>query len=160
VEIVLRPVREADLPVLFEHQHDPEANRMAAFPARERDAFLAHWRGILAEEDVIVRTITADGEVVGDILAWDDGGRTLVGYWIGREHWGRGIATRALAAFVEDVTTRPLHAKVAEHNAGSIRVLEKCGFTRRGAPERGDDGIVDLLYVLEEARSGASHSAG
>jgi RimJ/RimL family protein N-acetyltransferase len=158
MEIVLRAVEEADLPVLFEHQRDPDANRMAAFPARERDAFVAHWRGILADDGVIARTILADGQVVGDILSWEDDGRMLLGYWIGREHWGRGIATRALAAFVEEVATRPLYAKVAVHNAGSIRVLEKCGFLRGGEPERGDDGIVDLLYALE--RSGASHSAG
>jgi RimJ/RimL family protein N-acetyltransferase len=158
MEIALRAVEEADLPVLFEHQRDPEANRMAAFPARDRDAFVAHWRGILVDEGVIARTILADGQVVGDILSWVDDERRLVGYWIGREHWGRGIATRALAAFAEEVTIRPLYAKVAVHNAGSIRVLEKCGFVRRGEPERGDDGIVDLLYVLE--RSGASHSAG
>ena len=42
----------------------------------------------------------------------------LVGYWIGRRDWGRGIATRALALFLERVTTRPLYAFVAVNNVG------------------------------------------
>lgn len=45
----------------------------------------------------------------------------------GKEHWG-SVATRALAAFLRLVTERPLHAHVAQHNVGSRRVLEKCGF--------------------------------
>jgi RimJ/RimL family protein N-acetyltransferase len=41
---------------------------------------------------------------------------------------GAGVATAALAAFLMIVEERPLFAHVAEHNVGSIRVLEKCGF--------------------------------
>ena len=39
----LRDVREADLPIFYEHQRDPDAVRMADFPSREWDPFLAHW---------------------------------------------------------------------------------------------------------------------
>jgi len=55
-----------------------------------------------------------------------------VGYWIGREFWGKGIATRALSQFLEIEKTRPLCAYVAKHNVGSRRVLEKCGFILTG----------------------------
>ena len=41
----------------------------------------------------------------------------------------------ALAAFVPLVDVRPLRARVASHNAGSIRVLEKCGFVATGVSE-------------------------
>lgn len=37
------------------------------------------------------------------------------------------IATRALSEFLDQVPLRPLHASVAKHNRGSLRVLEKCG---------------------------------
>ena len=127
--VTLRDVTEADLPVFFEFQRDPVANEMAAFPARDREAFMEHWTAnILGNDTGRSRTILLDGEVVGNMLSWEQSGDTLVGYWIGREHWGKGVASRALALFLVEVDIRPLHAHVAKHNAGSLRVLEKCGF--------------------------------
>lgn len=129
-EIRLRNVEPADLPVFFEHQLDPDATRMAAFPARDRAAFDAHWeKNILGNPAAIKQTILVDAQVAGNIGSWPQDGLRLVGYWIGKQHWGKGVATRALAAFLHLVTKRPLHAHVVKHNAGSIRVLEKCGFS-------------------------------
>ena len=124
----LRAVRESDLGTLFEHQRDPVANAMAAFPARERDAFMTHWHKILLDEASVIRTVLWDGEVAGNVMSFLRGDTREVGYWIGREYWGRGIATRALSQFLRLVTERPLYAGVAAGNAASIRVLEKCGF--------------------------------
>ena len=86
--------------------------------------------------------------MVGNIGSWwtDDGYR-LVGYWIGKPFWGRGIATAALAAFLDEEPIRPMRARVSDRNRGSIRVLEKCGF-RLVAREDGGDGVVDLVYEL------------
>ncbi len=78
---------------------------------------------------------------------WEDDGRRLVGYWIGREFWGRGLATQALAELLDVVDARPLHAYVAKNNVASIRVLEKCGFVKVGE-HAGDDGIEELLLEL------------
>jgi len=134
----LREVRETDLPELYEHQLDPVATRMADFPSRDRETFMAHWRTkVLADPENVVRTIEYDGAVAGNIGSWRAGDERLVGYWIARAHWGKGIATRALAELLTIVTERPLHASVAKHNAGSIRVLEKCGFARSGEDEGG-----------------------
>ena len=130
--VSLREVRVSDLPILFEHQLDPEAVRMAAFPSRQRDAFMAHWTKIMANPAGALRTILAGGSVAGHIGAWTDGADRLVGYWVGREFWGRGIATAALAQFLHYETTRPLTAHVAKHNVASIRVLRKAGFTPAG----------------------------
>jgi RimJ/RimL family protein N-acetyltransferase len=127
--IHLRNVITSDLPIFFEQQLDPVANQMAAFPARDREAFMAHWTKILADESNILKTILYDDQVAGNIVSWEQSGEQEVGYWLGREYWGKGIATRALAAFLEQVTARPLYAYVAKHNLASIRVLEKCGFT-------------------------------
>lgn len=66
--------------------------------------------------------------VVGHIASFDLEGHREVTYWIGREDWGRGIATRALHEFLQLEVTRPLYARAASDNAASIRVLTKCGF--------------------------------
>ena len=127
-EVGLRPVIESDLPLFYEHQLDPEAIHMAAFTARDHDAFMAHWQKIMSDEAAIVRTILVEGEVAGNVVSWEDGDVREVGYWIDKPFWGKGVATRALTLYLELVPIRPLHAHVAEHNVGSIRVLEKCGF--------------------------------
>ena len=140
--VTIRPVREDDLPILFEHQRDPEANAMAAFPARDREAFMQHWAKILSDETLMARAIELDGRVVGNVGSFEFEGHREVGYWIDRASWGRGVATGALAAFLREETRRPLFAGVAPHNAGSIRVLEKNGFERTG--ETGAEGHVIL----------------
>jgi RimJ/RimL family protein N-acetyltransferase len=145
--VALRDVADGDLPVFFEHQRDPEAAAMAAFRPRELDAFLAHWERIRRGETSILRAVVADGVVVGNVVSWHADGQRYVGYWIGREHWGRGIATAALAAFVAEIPTRPLHARVATSNVASARVLQKCGFEIAGE-ETGDDGVTELLLAL------------
>jgi len=142
MRVSLRDVEPADLPVLFDHQRDPVANAMAGFPARERQAFMAHWERILADETVRAQAIVADGRLAGNVVSFEHDGRREVGYWIGREFWGGGVATAALAAFLDLETARPLHAGVAKHNAGSLRVLEKCGFAVCG--EEGDDVVLRL----------------
>ena len=123
---------------------------MAAFPARERDAFFAHWRTkVLGSAEAAKQTIVVNGAVAGHIGSWAQGSERLVGYWIGKEYWGQGVATAALAEFVAThETARPLRAFVATTNAGSVRVLEKCGFRRVGEPHVGEDGVEELVMEL------------
>lgn len=142
---VLRDVRANDLDAFFEHQREPEATAMAIFPARDREAFDAHWRRILADDTLIKKTIVHGDQVAGNVLSWQQDGQQLVGYWVGRAFWGRGLATRALQELVTELTTRPLHAWVATSNVGSIRVLEKCGFVQVGS--RTTD-VEELLFEL------------
>ena len=93
----MRDVIESDLPIFFEHQQDPEATSMAAFPARDREAFDAHWQKILADDTLTTKTVIFEDRVAGNVGSWPQDGKRLVGYWIGREFWGQGLATRALA---------------------------------------------------------------
>jgi RimJ/RimL family protein N-acetyltransferase len=153
-DIRLRYVSEADLPILFEHQRDAEALRMAAFSGRDWPAFVEHWTKLLADQAHPVRTVLCDGDVAGNIATWSSGGKQLVGYWIGKPYWGRGIATKALREFLAVVAVRPLYAYVARHNAGSIRVLEKCGFTvsvedTESLPPPAD-GVEEVVLKLTE----------
>jgi len=133
--VSLRPVNRDDLPIFFVHQLDPEATKLAAFPSRDREAFFIHWTTkILGNPAAVSRTILAGGQVAGNIGAWTDAASNdrFICYWLGREFWGRGIASAAMSQFLRFESTRPLSARVAKHNLGSIRVLEKAGFARVG----------------------------
>jgi RimJ/RimL family protein N-acetyltransferase len=141
--VELREAVASDREILFEHQRDPEAAAMAAFSSRDREAHAAHWAKTHADPTVIFRTIVADGEVAGNVGSRLEQGERDVGYWIGRSFWGRGIATRALEAFLAVDTERPLFAHVARHNIASRRVLAKCGFVEIG----GDD--EELIVRLD-----------
>jgi RimJ/RimL family protein N-acetyltransferase len=158
-KVRLRDVTEADLPIFFEHQREPGANQMAAFPARDREAFLAHWRRIMADPAVVVQAILVDEQVAGNVGSWECEGKRLVCYWIGRDWWGRGVASAGLAAFLVRLPVRPLYAHVARHNLGSIRVLEKCGFALcPGLAESlpaPSDGVEELVFGLGAVGCGA-----
>lgn len=152
----LRAVTDEDLPIFFEHQQDVGAVLMAAFTHedRSREAFDRHWAKIRSLDSVLVRTALFEDEVVGHIASFEmDGGRDIT-YWFDRKVWGRGIATAALASFLETVdTSRPLGARTAHDNLASIRVLEKCGFTVTGkgrymAHARGEE-IDEMILELK-----------
>ena len=136
--VTLRPVTEGDLATLYEHQRDPVASRMAVFPMRDWDEFEAHWKRILKDPTVLARAIEHDGRLAGHVAVFGEPDERLVGYWLGREHWGKGVATKALAVFLDTVAERPLYAHVAKTNVGSIRVLEKCGFVATEIEAAGD----------------------
>jgi len=150
VTVSLRPVVLADIDIFYEHQADPGASAMAAFPSRDRETHQKHWTTrILVNESGIARTIVADELVAGNVISWlEEDGRRLVGYWIGREFWGRGVASEALRLFVDELTVRPIYADAAITNVGSQRVLEKNGFVRTGHSEIASDGVELVLYIL------------
>ncbi len=141
--IDLRDVTDEDVGIFYEHQLDPEACAMAAFPSRHREAHFAHWDKIRKQEGNLMKTIVVDDQVAGNVVSWvGDDGKREIGYWIGKEYWGRGIATAALHEFVALVEERPLYAWVAHHNAGSVRVLERSGFVNVA------DSETHLIYEL------------
>jgi RimJ/RimL family protein N-acetyltransferase len=146
---ILRQVTEEDLSIFFEHQRDAVAQRMAASPSREREAFLTHWHTNVLRPEHVTRTVVVGGSVVGYVGSWEQDGKRLIAYWMGREHWGKGIATQALSEFLALEPIRPLHAWVAVHNAGSIRVLEKCGFHKASQENPlHADGAPEVLMTL------------
>jgi RimJ/RimL family protein N-acetyltransferase len=129
--VVLREIEDRDLSVLFEHSSDPDAIRMAAFTAPDPDdraTFERRWARLRSDGSTTNRVIEVEGRVVGHIASFDLEGQREITYWIGREDWGRGLATRALQAFLQLEGARPLYARAASDNAASIRVLTKSGF--------------------------------
>ena len=129
--IELRAVEPGDVDEFFSHQLDPGANHMAAFAAKnpsDRGVFDLHWQQILSDSGVTVRTIVADGAVVGSILAYRDGSIPEISYWIDRSRWGQGITTAAVGLFLEEFPERPVRARAVADNVSSIRILERYGF--------------------------------
>src|SRR5688500_4236702 len=124
----LRPIVEADLPALFQIQLDPEANLMAAVIPRSEEAFFAKLKEILQGPNVVPKAIVVNGALVGSISIFEMEGSNHIGYWIAKEWWGKGIASRAVALILDEVSARPIDARVAKHNVASLRVLEKHGF--------------------------------
>jgi RimJ/RimL family protein N-acetyltransferase len=134
-EVALRPIDDSDLDALFEQMRDPESVRMAAFTAKDPDdrtAFDVHMAKVRASPEATNRAITLDGRLVGSIASFVIEGDTEVTYWIDRSFWGQGIASRALALLLELNPVRPLFARVASDNVGSLKVLQKAGFAITG----------------------------
>ncbi|HKW03681.1 MAG TPA: GNAT family N-acetyltransferase [Nitrososphaerales archaeon] len=139
--ITLREVKDSDLLTLFEQQLDPEANVMAAFTSRnpaDYAAFQDHWRKIRSNNKVTNRIVLSGEQVAGYVASFtdDEFGKPEVTYWIGKEYWRRGIATEALKQFLDhEVKVRPIYARAASDNLGSIKVLKKCHFKVTGTNE-------------------------
>lgn len=146
---MLRTVESGDIAIFYDQQDDPVASAMAAFPVRDRPAHEAHWAKVLTDDDVVARTVVDGDLVVGNIVSFLDDGERNIGYWIGRPYWGRGHATAAVSEFIAEVGGRPLHAHVAEHNMGSIRVLAKCGFVVVGEEQHAGDPGKEFVLRLD-----------
>lgn len=137
-DVILREVTDSDLPLFFAQQLDADANYMAAFTAKDptdREAFTAHWTRIRSDDSITLRAILFEGRVAGYVASFERLGEPEVSFWLGKEYWGQGIATRALSAFFGHIAARPLYARAAKDNLASLRVLEKCGFTVCGEDE-------------------------
>lgn len=129
MEIVrLRNIERTDLPRIYEFQLDPVANQMAVTIPRSADAFGKHWENILGDPGITAKAIVIGDELAGCISCFKMDSLDSVGYWLGREFWGKGIASKALALLLAEVNVRPVYARVATSNGASLRVLQKCGF--------------------------------
>jgi len=134
----LRPSVPADIELFFRLQQDPEAVAMAAFTSAnlaDRAAFERRWRRVLTDDSVAVRTVLVEEEAVGQVLRYASDDRSEVSYWIDRPQWGRGYATTALRLLLEELPERPVFARVAADNAGSLAVLQHLGFVVIGHDE-------------------------
>jgi RimJ/RimL family protein N-acetyltransferase len=153
MEVRLRPVQDSDLPVFWEQLTDRELQYMAAATRDyhyDRTAFDRHWVKVRKGSAVTLRTVLADGDVAGYIAVFGTAPDREVTYVLGRPYWGHGIASAALAEIVKLERSRPLHADVAADNLGSIRVLQKSGFTITGtgrdfARARGEE--IELVHL-------------
>lgn len=155
--LTLTRTTEADLPMLFRFQTDEEGKRLAAFmpkDASDREDWIQRHTKFLSDPNIHTCTIRLGGAIVGSIAKFVMEGDAELTYWIDRKHWGKGLASEALQAFLAIEPARPIHGRVAFDNYGSQRVLEKAGFVRIGsdrgfAHARGEE-IEEYIYQRTE----------
>lgn len=154
MSVLLRFLEDADLDQLFKWERHPDAVEMAAFTRADpsdRAAFDIHYQRVRNDPDATLLAID-DGGLVGTVASFTMEGKREVSYWIDPSRWGRGLASAALDAFLQVEVTRPLFARVAEHNIGSAKVLTRAGFVEIGCETSYADGVgrdvVERIYRL------------
>jgi ribosomal-protein-alanine N-acetyltransferase len=155
MQINLRNATENDLEIFFINQLDEEANYLAAFTSKDpsdREAYVSKWKRFLGDSTIHMKTIEYNGKVAGTVAKYEMDQKAEITYWLGKEYWGKGIATRALQDFLQLEKIRPIYGHVAFDNHGSIKVLEKAGFKRMGtsnffANARGKE-IEEIIFEL------------
>jgi RimJ/RimL family protein N-acetyltransferase len=153
--IILRDLEDADLDRLFDWERDEAAVEMAAFTRADpsdRDAFDAHYERVRHDPAVTLQAIDDGNGLVGTIASFTMDGDREVSYWIAPHRWGEGLASAALRVFLSLEVTRPLGARVAEHNLRSTAVLVRAGFVEIGSETSYADGlgrdVVEHIYRL------------
>jgi ribosomal-protein-alanine N-acetyltransferase len=135
-DVELRRTEIADLENLFQFQLDKEGGYLAAFMPKDptdKQAYLSKYTKLLGDPNVNNQTITVNAVTVGNVAKFVMHGDAEITYWIDRNFWGRGIATKALQKFLSIESSRPIFGRVAFDNFGSQKVLEKCGFVKIGS---------------------------
>src|SRR5919206_3136879 len=158
----VRPWRAGDAASLVRHANNRRIwrNLRDRFPhpytPADAEAFL---RSVIGTTPETSFAIAVDGAAVGGIglsLAEDIHRRTAeIGYWLGEEYWGRGIASAAVRAITDYAFTHldlvRIWAGVFAWNPGSMRVLEKAGYTREATLRKSafkDGEVVDeVIYA-------------
>lgn len=135
LEVTLRPWQESDAPRLAQILNDPQvlANLAATMPYPYTREHAADFISRAQQPGMMQCAVCAGGEVAGNIGAVDRGPEIELGYYIGRDYWNRGIATRALALFLQKIRPlgKPISAHVFAFNPASAKVLFNNGFNKR-----------------------------
>jgi len=154
--IELKQTTQQDLETLFVFQTDETSNYMAAFTPKnphDKDAYMNKWTRILANPNIVMKTIWQMNRIVGSVVHFTIGEETHVSYIIDKAFWGQGIATKALQMFIAQSPLQVFYARVAFDNHGSQRVLEKNSFQKIGlekgfAHARGKE-IEEFVYKYD-----------
>jgi len=159
----VRSWRLEDAPALARHANDREIwlNLRDGFPhpygLEDAERFI---RGAMQRRPETFFAIEVEGEAAGGIgygLHSDvERVSAEIGYWLGRQYWGRGIMTEALRATtfhaLESHGLTRVYALPYEWNPASCRVLEKAGYVRECRMRRcviKDGKVIDqYLYAF------------
>ena len=143
--LTLRPLREDDIDVVFAYRNDPEVSALQDWDlpvTRERvTRQVSETWTELTPGDARNIGIEVDGELVGDLYVGLDEhnvvgehGVAEIGFTLRPQHQGKGYATEAAAAVIDDLITRlgchRVVAQLSPLNAASQRVLERLGLYR------------------------------
>ena len=159
INIELRPFNLADAARVANLVGDRAVSKWTSnipFPYSEQDAI--GWITHTTSNSLrMPSAIELDGHLVGCVSYWPHhAGGFEVGYWVGRDFWGKGICTAALMRLMASDAfpiQDDIFAKVMAENIGSQRVLEKCGFSflEEGTITKNNREIEAKIYVRRAA---------
>ncbi len=154
-KIRLRKTIEPDLELLFSFQLDKVANYMAAFTDKSdknKASYIKKWTHLMSKHTIHLQTILSNNEVVGSVAKYEINGKAELTYWINKDYWGRGIATKAVLFFLQIELARPIFARAASDNIASQKVLENSKFTKigikKGYANAREMEIEEFIYKL------------
>lgn len=174
--LVLRNLRGQDAGMVFEVFRDPDVMRYWSSPpmtdAAEAGALIREIHdlfraGTLFQWGIAFRSTDA---ILGTCTLFHldlTHRRGEIGFAIGKQHWGQGIASEAVARLIacafEELGLHRLEADVDPRNERSLRLLEKQGFQREGLlRERyqvsGEIQDAVLLGLLQREWKGSARS--
>ena len=143
--IILRPWRDSDAEVLFKWASDPDVGPRAGWPPHKSvEESLEVIRTIFHNDTTWASELKETGEPVGAMgfLSAEDTNlpsresEPMVGYWVCKPYWNKGICTEALRLMIDHVRkTTSVKSLIGSHfvdNPASGRVMEKCGFLSTG----------------------------
>ncbi|WP_323768607.1 GNAT family N-acetyltransferase [Antarctobacter sp.] len=156
--LLLRPGRLTDLEPLHRILSDPSVMRYWSRPAHDDIAqtaeFLRYFMDGYGTDGRVEFILEYDGRCIGKAGMWRD---PEVGYILNPDYWGQGLAFEAMSAILTEIARRRpdltrLTADLDPRNTGSIRLLEKLGFTHDRTV------IGDYLYGGYEVCDSAYYS--
>jgi RimJ/RimL family protein N-acetyltransferase len=162
MKVILREWKKADIPALAKIANNKKiwdnVRDRLPYPYAEKDA--KEWIDLVKKQSIVTTfCVEAEGQVAGSIgfiLKTDVYRKSIeIGYFIGEEFWGKGVATQAVAQLVEHLIKNfdvvRIYAEVFEHNKASMKVLEKNGFhlesIRKKAAVKNDVTMDDHVWV-------------
>ena len=127
----LRPVLASDIDLFFEHHLELRpmpTGASAADLASRKATFVDRWEQMLSDERVLARTILWKGAVAGYVAYLIQRDKPSISCWLGRDYWGKGLATQGVRGFLDLIEQRPVYARVAFDNLAAMQVLRHTGF--------------------------------
>ncbi len=144
--ITLSEITLSDIDAFIEYLNDKDIykNTLAIpYPYTQEDGewFVNHVKARKEENGKTVNWAIRNKEekLIGGIGFHDglNGHKSEIGYWLAKPYWSKGIMSAAVKKVCEVGFNKfglsRITATVFEHNIGSARVVEKCGFTLEAA---------------------------
>ena len=138
--LVLKKPRQKDKQSIVSQIGDWEVVKwLSEVPYPYTDGDADDWINSLSKEELTLNIFKSDSLIGGIRLTHDDDGYYELGFWLGREHWGQGLATEACRGLLHYVTKeldiRNFKSSYMMGNDNSARVLAKLGFKKTGEGE-------------------------
>ena len=139
--LILRPFKESDAENLYKYAKDLDVGPIAGWPVHKSvEDSKRVIKEILSKPETYAICLKKDNKVIGAIDLKLKGNTDMtdkedeceLGYWVGKEFWGQGIAPEAGREIIrhgfEDLLMNAIWCGYYDGNIKSKRVQEKLGF--------------------------------